>query len=156
GCHENFGQKLRLLEAEQARLDGRPTAAMAAYDEAIAQARTHGFLHIEALAAQLCGEFHLEGGRRSSASFYIERACDAYERWNAQRAIRYLRQRHAHLLHPGAARPAPQTPAPRAAEPPRAIAAGRHGGAHLDIETATRSAQPFAGKLRNAASLDEL
>src|SRR5690606_5112320 len=47
GCAESFLHKLRLLEAEHARLQGRTDEAMARYDEAIALARAHGFLHIE-------------------------------------------------------------------------------------------------------------
>lgn len=34
GCPENFAHKLALLEAEQARLEGRAVDAMAKYDEA--------------------------------------------------------------------------------------------------------------------------
>jgi hypothetical protein len=93
GCPENFLHKLRLLEAEVARVQGKTDEAMARYDEAIALARGQRFLHIEALAAQLCAEFHLEAGRSRIAALYLREARDAYARWDAHAVVAHLEAR---------------------------------------------------------------
>ncbi|HRI63442.1 MAG TPA: AAA family ATPase, partial [Polyangium sp.] len=90
GCAENFLHKLRLLEAERARIRGNAQEAMAKYDEAMTLARKDGFLHIEALAAQLCAEYHLQEGRKRIAHMYLQEARDAYLRWNAPALVGHL------------------------------------------------------------------
>lgn len=98
GCAENFLHKLRLLEAEYARLCGRTDEAMAKYDEAITLSQKEEFLHIEALADQFCAEFHLAAGRERIAALYLEQAHHAYVRWNADALVKHLKQNYSEKL----------------------------------------------------------
>ncbi|MGK3998797.1 AAA family ATPase [Sorangium sp. So ce1024] len=148
GCAESFLHKLRLLEAEHARLQGRTDEAMARYDEAIALARAHGFLHIEALAAQLSAELHIEAGRGRIAALYLREARDAYARWGAHAVVAHLEARWPALLGASAQPAAPATAARR----PSASAAtptttDTTGGAQLDVNTAVRAARALSSEL---------
>ena len=98
GASANFEFKLRLLEAEHARILGKTDEAMAKYDEAITLARREGFLHIEALSALCCAEFHFEAGRDRIGALYIREAHDAYRRWDAQAIVTLLEARYPEIL----------------------------------------------------------
>lgn len=98
GCKENFLHKLRLLEAEWARQHGKTDEAMAKYDEAIELARKEGALHLEGLASQLCAEYHLAASREYIATLYLQRARDAYVRWNARALVAHLEQKYSMRL----------------------------------------------------------
>ncbi|AGP37282.1 AAA family ATPase [Sorangium cellulosum] len=145
GSEDNFLHKLRLLEAEHARVQGKTDEAMARYDEAIELARGQRFLHIEALAAQLSAEFHLEAGRRRIGALYLREARDAYLRWGAHALVAHLEARWPALLR------APAQPS--AAE--RRLATGVStltttgvaGGAQLDVNTAVRAARALSSEL---------
>lgn len=145
GSADNFLHKLRLVEAEHARVQGRTDEAMARYDEAIDLARQQGFLHIEALAAQLCAEFHLEAGRRRIAALYLRDARDAYARWDAHAVVAYLEQRWPALLRA----PAQAAIAQRRLSSATATltTTGGTGGAQLDVNTAVRAARALSSEL---------
>jgi len=98
GCKENFLHKLRILEAERARVQEKTDEAMANYDDAIDLARKEGFLHIEALAAHFCAEFYLERNRKRNAALYLQAARDAYLRWDAAGPITFLEKKYSDLL----------------------------------------------------------
>src|SRR5262249_27879737 len=72
---------------------------MAKYDEAIVLAREQRFLHVEALAAQLCAEFHMGAGRSRIAALYLRDAHDAYTRWGAREVVAHLEAKYAALFH---------------------------------------------------------
>ncbi|WP_437821025.1 AAA family ATPase [Sorangium sp. So ce1078] len=145
GSADNFLHKLRLLEAEHARVQGKTDEAMARYDEAIELARGQRFLHIEALAAQLCAEFHLEAGRSRIAALYLREARDAYVRWDAHAVVAHLEARWPALLR------APAQPA----TPERHLTTGVStrtttgvaGDAQLDVNTAVRAARALSSEL---------
>lgn len=139
GCAENFGHKLRLLEAEHARIQGRSDDALSAYEDAIEQAHTQGFLHIEALAAQLCADFHLAKGRKRLAASYLRQARSAYARWDAQALVAHLEAKHSTLLL------APEAPDAHAASSSATI--GATGEAVLDIRTTVHAAQALSSEL---------
>jgi serine/threonine protein kinase len=131
GCAENFLHKLRLLEAEHARIHGKTDEAMASYDEAITLARKEGFLQIEALAAQLCAEYHLQAGRERIGALYLHEARDAYFRWDALALVAHLEAKYPTLL-----------------KAPLAMAAtDTAGGLQLDVNTAVRAAQALSSEL---------
>jgi len=141
GCPENFLHKLRLLEAEHARIHGRIAEAMAKYDEAIDVARQQGFLHIEGLAAHFCADFFLELGRKRQATMYLREACDAYQRWDAWALVAHLEAKYSELIAPRArdlhsSRPTSSAPTGETASP-----------VALDIHTAIRAAQALSGEL---------
>src|SRR5262249_3346790 len=132
------------LEAEKARLEGRTDDALRAYDDAIEQAHAQGFLHIEALAAQLSADFHLSAGRERLAAHYLRQACDAYTRWDALAVVAHLEAQHPTLL--------PRPSAPPAAEristptPPTSVTETT-GSAVLDVTTTVRAAQALSSEL---------
>ncbi|WP_437808760.1 AAA family ATPase [Sorangium sp. So ce1078] len=143
GCAESFDDKLRLLEAEHARIHGKAEEAMAKYDEAITLARKEGFLHIEALAAQLCAEYHLSAGRERIGALYLHEARSAYLRWDALALVAHLEARYPGLLK-----------APLSATSRRSLTAttttattDTTGSAALDVDTAMRAAQALASEL---------
>ncbi|WP_437978809.1 AAA family ATPase [Sorangium sp. So ce295] len=145
GCADNFLHKLRLLEAEHARLQGKTDEAMAKYDEAIELARQQRFFHIEALAAQLCAEFHIEAGRSRIAALYLREARDAYVRWDAHAVVAHLEARWPALLR------APAQPAAADRRRTTGVATltttGAEGGTQLDVNTAVRAAQALSSEL---------
>ncbi|MCK6549092.1 AAA family ATPase [Myxococcota bacterium] len=161
GCAENFGHKLRLLEAERARLDGRLADALVAYDDAIEQARANGFLHVEALAAQLAVAFHEAAGRRRLAASYLAQAIDAYERWGAFRVVHHLKKTYFDLLPLGPSMPAAveetlaRTVTNPALRSDTTVAATRTVDT-LDVDVALRSAQALSGEVTSSAVLARL
>ncbi|AUX45151.1 protein kinase [Sorangium cellulosum] len=148
GCPENFLHKLRLLQAEFARIQGKTDEAMARYDEAIELAREQRFLHIEALAAQLCAEFHLGAGRSRIAAVYLREARDAYVRWDARAVVAHLEARWPALLGaPALPAAAERRLAASAASTVTLTTTGVTGTAQLDVSTAVRAAQALSSEL---------
>jgi PAS domain S-box-containing protein len=148
GAPENFLHKLRLLEAEYARVQGRADEALEKYGQAIDLAREQRFLHIEALASQLSAEFHLEAGRRHVGMLYLREALDAYARWGAVAVVAHLEARHG--LQRSVRTLEEHTPPSRAH-------AGRAGApadseARLDLLSVVKASQAIAGRIE----LDEL
>ncbi|WP_437501140.1 AAA family ATPase [Sorangium sp. So ce1099] len=90
GCPENFSHKRALVEAEAARLDGRVDDAARLYDDAVALARQHGFVNVEAIACELAGRFWLARGRARVAQDYLADALLAYRRWDVGRKAQLL------------------------------------------------------------------
>ena len=144
GCAENFLHKLRLIEAEHARVHGRIEEAMAKYDEAIELAGEQRFLHIEALAAQLCAEFHLGAGRPHLAGHYLREASGAYAHWGARAVITHLEAKYPALLKASVRAVTTE----RAAVPITTTTRdSTTGSAQLDVGTAVRAAQALSGEL---------
>ena len=149
GCAENFLHKLRLLEAEQARLHGQIAEAMAKYDEAITLARREGFLHIEALASQFCAEFYLAAGRERIAALYLQEARAAYSRWGALALVAHLEAKYSRLFQSSA----PAAGADRAAP---TLITDTTGNAQLDVGTVVRAAQALSSELDPARVVGRL
>ncbi len=167
GCPENFAHKLRLLEAEQARLAGRMDEAIVNYDAAIDLARQHGFLHIEALAAQLCGEFHHKAQRRRFATIYFQEARDAYQRWGAQAMAHFMVEHYPDYF----SKPGPETAAAPWLNPGKAaqttttinartltssVRSASSSSLSIETETAVRAAQTLASELTPTRIVSEL
>ena len=89
-CPENFQQHYLLVEAERARLADDPLSAMQLYDDAIATAERNGFTQVEALAAELAGDFWKQRGKTDFADSYYDHAREAYLTWGAKRLTRRL------------------------------------------------------------------
>ncbi len=64
----NFQHKHDLVEAERARVEGRPHDALEGYEKAIRGAHAAGFVQEEALAYELAGELYLALDRQRSPS----------------------------------------------------------------------------------------
>ena len=93
----DLDQELALVQAEQARLEGRVPEAMGLYDRAIEGAREQGFLQDEALAAELAGQFYLGRGHGLIAEAYLAAAYRGYQAWGAMAKLQQLRNRHSFL-----------------------------------------------------------
>lgn len=77
----NFKDKALLVRAEVARLQDDGLAAMSLYEESVTAAANGGFLHVQALAHELAGEFHHVRGLYTSARSHYRNARDCYQRW---------------------------------------------------------------------------
>lgn len=95
---ENFRHKYLLLAAETARLEDRREQAMSLYDQAIQDARDHGYRQNEALANEAAARFYLRLDRRKVAGVYLEDACRGYETWGALAKAAALREQYPDLL----------------------------------------------------------
>ncbi|WP_428262916.1 AAA family ATPase [Haliangium sp.] len=140
---ENFAHKHALVEAERARVRGDGLAAMALYDDAIAGARTYGFLHEEALACERAASFYAELGRHQISTMYLTDAHRAYRRWGATAKVQHIEERH-----PGLARHA----ADRTTRSSLPSSSSSGTGQLIDVESVVRASQALSSKL----VLDEL
>jgi serine/threonine protein kinase/predicted ATPase len=83
GCPDNFLHKLKVIEGERARASGRFGEAADAFTSAAEAARQYGYVHVEALAADLESRALAAAGRTADAERARARAADAYRRWGA-------------------------------------------------------------------------
>src|SRR5262249_15741544 len=95
-CPQPVEDRVALVGAEIARLEGRPLEAMDLYERAIASARANGFVHNEALAYELAARFYAARGLAEIANLYLGKARQGYVRWGADGKVRQLDQ-----LYPG-------------------------------------------------------
>ncbi|MGV8920160.1 MAG: AAA family ATPase [Pseudomonas sp.] len=92
-----FRDKLLLVEAEIARIEGRTLEAMTLYDSAIRQATVGGFIQVQALTHELAGRCYEAQGLTTAARSHYRSARDSFHRWGATRKVRDLEQRHLYL-----------------------------------------------------------
>ena len=97
-CPENYQHKYDLIEAEKARVLGKPTKAMELYDRAIQGAREQGFIHEEAIAYERAAEFYLSLGREEIGQFYLKNAHHCYTRWGATAKVKDLEAEYPQIL----------------------------------------------------------
>lgn len=92
-----FRDKLLLVEAEIARIEGRTLEAMALYESAVRQAAVGGFIHVQSLAHELAGRCYEAQGLFTAARSHFRSARDSFHRWGATRKVRDLEQCHLYL-----------------------------------------------------------
>jgi len=78
-----FENKWYLLEAEESFCNNDFEAAKAYYEKAISSARSHKFVHEEALACELAAYFYLELGENIKSVEYFKLALEKYKEWGA-------------------------------------------------------------------------
>ena len=140
-CPVNFDNRYLLVAAEMARCNGADTDAMRAYDAALASARAGGFVHHEALAAELAAAFYRQRGFDKIALAYARDALTACGRWGAYGKMRELERQYPGLV---------RVPSP---------APGRQGGESAlapDLMAALRASQALSGELDGAALAAQL
>jgi len=96
-CPENYENRVALVDAEIARIDGRRLDAEDLYERAIESARSNGFVHNEALANELAARFYRTRGFEKIANVYLRDAHRCYVRWGADGKVRQLDQLHPRL-----------------------------------------------------------
>ncbi|MGB3201292.1 MAG: ATP-binding protein, partial [Nodosilinea sp.] len=94
----NFQHKLDLVEAEKAWLLGQPWQAMAHYDQAIAAAKSQGYIQEAALASERATEFYRAQGREQIARVYFTEAHYGYLRWGAIAKVNQLEAKYPQML----------------------------------------------------------
>jgi PAS domain S-box-containing protein len=104
-CPENFENRVALVGAEVARIEGRVLDAEHLYEQAIRSARENCFIHNEALAYELAARFYAARGFKQIAQLYLRNARYGYLRWGAVGKVRQLDETYPDLrqeeLHPG-------------------------------------------------------
>ena len=96
-CPENFENRVALVGAEIARIEGRDVDAMRLFEQAIHSARANGFVHNEALAYERASAFYGARGFDQFAELYLRNARYGYLRWGAEGKVRQLEEMHPQL-----------------------------------------------------------
>jgi PAS domain S-box-containing protein len=96
-CSENFENRVALVGAEIARIEGRELDAERCYEQAIGSARANGFIHNEALAYELAARFYAARGFKQIADLYLRNAHHGYLRWGAVGKARQLDETYPDL-----------------------------------------------------------
>jgi predicted ATPase/serine phosphatase RsbU (regulator of sigma subunit) len=96
---DNHRHKYLLVEAERARIRNKDTKAMKNYDQAIALAKTNGFIQEEALSNELAAKYFLEKGNERIAKTYMKEAHYLYTRWGAKAKTDQLRENYPDLIN---------------------------------------------------------
>ncbi len=102
----NFQHKVDLIAAERCRVLRKFTEAIELYDLAISGAKTHKYLHEEAIGNELAAKFYLERGQATIAADYFQKAYYCYARWGATAKIDDLQRRYPQLISPIIQQPA--------------------------------------------------
>jgi predicted ATPase/signal transduction histidine kinase len=92
-----FGDKLALVSAEIARLEGRDSDAMRLYEEAIRSARTHGFVLDEGVAREVAARFYAARGFEAIAGLYLQGSMSCFVRAGAEGKSRQLQETYPQL-----------------------------------------------------------
>jgi PAS domain S-box-containing protein len=132
-CPDSFENRVALMGAEIARIDGRDVEAMRLYEQAIRSARANGFVHNEALAYELAARFYAARGFEQIAQAYLRNARYCYLRWGAEGKVRQLEQSHPQLREDST--------------PPPATAMFGAPVEHLDIGSVVKASQAVSGEI---------
>ncbi len=134
----NFRHKYVLVEAERARVLGRPAEAMELYEEALRGAGAQGYLQEEALGYELAAGLYLGLGRDKIAATYLGEARYRYTRWGAAGKVADLERRHPTLL-------AVRTVSLGTGSV--SVTSTDRGGAALDLATVMKAARAISGEI---------
>jgi PAS domain S-box-containing protein len=141
-CAENFENRLVLVSAENARIEGRVLDAERLYEQAIRSARASGFIHNEALANELASRFYAARGFEKIARVYLQDARYGYLRWGADGKVKQLDKLYPYL---------PQD------EPVlRPTSTIREPVEHLDLATVIKVSQAVSGEMMLDRLIDTL
>jgi predicted ATPase/signal transduction histidine kinase len=130
-CPENFANRVALVAAEIARLEGRAVDAMRFYEQAVQSARGHGFVQNEGLAHELAARFYLARGLEKIARVYLRDARYCYLQWGAGGKVRQLEELYPHLCD----------------EPVPATATTTTPVEQLDVATVVKASQAVSGEI---------
>jgi PAS domain S-box-containing protein len=141
-CAVTFANRVALVGAEIASVDGRDMDALRLYEEAIRLAREGNFIHIEALAHERAARFCTARGLMTMADAYLRNARRCYLSWGADGKVRQLDQRYPHLTGEAS------TPGPTSTI--------RAPVEHLDLATVLRVSQAVSGEIVLEKLIDTL
>jgi PAS domain S-box-containing protein len=89
-CPANFANRVALVGAEIARIEGRELDAERLYEQAILSAREHGFIQNEGISHELAGRFYALRGFETIGDTYLRNARSCYLRWGADGKVSQL------------------------------------------------------------------
>ena len=95
---DNFWYQKRLIDAENARLEGNMPEAVQGYRDAINHTNKRGFLHFEAISCELAGKYWLSQEDEDMAGFYIKKARELFSRWGAHAKVADMTRYYSRLL----------------------------------------------------------
>jgi len=115
-CPENFGARAALVEAQIACVEGRLSDAEYLFEAAIDDARQHGFMQIEAMAAEAAARHYERRGLSIVARSYVRLARHAYASLGALAKVHAIdsirkHERAARVAHERPARHGSDRPA---------------------------------------------
>jgi PAS domain S-box-containing protein len=96
-CPENFENRVALVSAEIARIEGHELDAERLYEKAIRSAHDYGFVQNEALANELAARFYAARGFETVCHAYLRNAWHCYQRWGATGKLRQLEELYPNL-----------------------------------------------------------
>jgi PAS domain S-box-containing protein len=128
-----FGDKLALLSAEIARLEGRDSDATRLYEDAIRSAQTHGFVLDEGVAHEVAARFYAARGFDAIADMYLRNSMSCFARGGAEGKRRQLQETHPHLRDDRGPLPSTTTFGATAMQ--------------LDIEAVVKASQAISGEI---------
>ncbi|MEM7530625.1 MAG: AAA family ATPase [Chloroflexota bacterium] len=143
----NYLHFYALINAEIARVEGKNTLARERYIEAITQCKAQHYIHHEALAFELAGQFAESQGQSWVAQTYLREAYAAYQQWGAVTKLQHLQSNFPHFLAEG--RSIAQTLYDRAATQhkiPRTMTATTDLGT-LDVRTILKASQTISSEI---------
>jgi PAS domain S-box-containing protein len=141
-CPENFENRVALLGAEIARIEGRELDAERLYEQAIGSARANGFVHNEALAYELAARFYASRGFKQIAHLYLRNARYRYLRWGAVGKVRQLDETYPDIRQEDSL-PGPTSTIGAPVE-------------HLDLATVIKVSQAVSGEIVLERLIDTL
>jgi PAS domain S-box-containing protein len=130
---ENFEDRVALVAAEIARVEGRVLDAQLSYEQAIRSAQSQGFVHNEAVAYELAARFYCSLGLESIAGFHLQNARSCFQRWGADAKVRQLEQTYPQLR---------QEPVSASADSTIRLPVD-----HLDLSTIVKVSQAISGEI---------
>ena len=128
-----FADKLALVSAEIARVEGRAFDAMKLYEQAIQSAHANGFVQNEALAQEVAAQFYFTCGFETIARTYLRNARNGYDRWGALGKVKQLDERYPHLREEGI--------------PTSTSAISGTSVRQLDVETVIKASQALSSEI---------
>jgi PAS domain S-box-containing protein len=141
-CPASFANRVALVGAEIARLEGRDLDAIRLYENAIRLAREDGFIHNEALAQEHAARFCAARGFQTMADAYLRNARHCYLSWGADGKVRQLDRLYPRLSQQDAA--------------PGPTSTIRAPIGQLDLATVLKVSQAVAGEIMLDKLLDTL
>src|SRR6202035_1331073 len=141
-CPENFENRVALVGAEIARIEGRELDAERLYEQAIGSARANGFIQNEAIAYELAARFYAARGFKQIADLYLQNARYGFLRWGALGKLRQLDETYPNLRREDSL-PGPTSTVDTQVE-------------HLDLATVIKVSQAVSGEIALGSLVDTL
>ncbi|MEM7031334.1 MAG: response regulator [Chloroflexota bacterium] len=91
----NYRHKYHLVKAEYLRVYGQSDQARAYYEKAIDGAKENNFVHEEAIARELTGNFYASINQMALANFFMQGAYKGYAKWGAVAKCNHLLQQYS-------------------------------------------------------------